>query len=151
MSEDDDLPDGPTSPSRDHEWVREPLADMKRREAQEMPPWFLPGLAGAIAWTVLGLWLMQKANWPYAFGYRDNCPYGFRGCEFLDIMRSPALLKHPTGTSLALFTWFMTVVAAIIGIIIHAARKRGGQYLLLLAILAGAFAVLALSPDATAK
>jgi hypothetical protein len=66
-------------------------------------------------------------------------------------MRSPALLKHPTGTSLALFTWFMTVVAAIIGIIIHAARKRGGQYLLLLAILAGAFAVLALSPDATAK
>jgi hypothetical protein len=143
MMTDDDRPDDPINPSRDDGWVRDPLAEVKKREAQEMPSWFIPVLAGGLLWVGIGIWLMHKANWPYAFGYGDHCPYGFRGCQFLDIVRSPALLKHPTGTSLALFAWFMTIVVALFAIIIHAARRKPlGQSLLLVAVIAACFAII---------
>jgi hypothetical protein len=144
MMTDDDSADDPIDLAREDEWVRDPLAEIKKGEAQAMPSWFIPVLAGGLLWVGIGIWLMRKANWPYAFGYGDQCPYGFRGCEFLDIVRSPALLKHPTGASLALFTWFMTIVVALFAIIIHAARRKPlGQSLLLLAIIAACFAIIA--------
>jgi hypothetical protein len=147
MSDDDDWGDEPVPAVRNDEWIREPLADIKEREAQQMPPWFLPLLVGAVAWISLGLWLMHRTNWPYAFGYADNCPYGFNGCEFLDIARSPALLKHPNGYSLALFAWFMSMIAVILAIVVNAARKPNGRNLGFLAVIAIGFAVLILSPQ----
>ena len=127
-------------------WVRDRLADMKRRDAQETPPWFLPALAAALVWVGIGIWLMHKLHWPQAYGFSEYC--GVRGCIFLDIIRSPALLRNPTGASLALFAWYMSAVALLLGIVIHAAStKPRGQYLMLLTLIAGGFVVLVLLPD----
>jgi hypothetical protein len=130
-------------------WVRDRVAEMKQRDAQEVPTWFLPVLAAALVWVGIGIWLMHKLHWPTAYGFSEYC--GVRGCIFLDIIRSPALLRNPTGTSLALFAWYMSAVAILLAIVVHAAStKPRGQYLMLLALIAGGFVVLVMSPDGKA-
>jgi hypothetical protein len=122
MSEDYDSNDGPTPPFRDDEWIREPLADMKRREAQEMPAWFIPALVGTLCWMGLFIWLAVEVNWPEAYGFRGACVH--RGCLFESVLRSPVLLKNPTSYSVALFAWFMATDGAIVAAVLYSVIRR---------------------------
>jgi hypothetical protein len=144
--------------SDDEDWINEPpgddrslderIAEMKKREAEQMPPWFLPLLGGGIVWTVAGLWLQHKINWPDAYGFPHTCGvYGFRGCWAVDMIHIPALLERPTGYSLALFAWYLSIAGAIVAIMVHAARRKPrGRYLLTLTIVVLCFAYLATDP-----
>jgi FtsH-binding integral membrane protein len=145
MSGIDDRTDEPVPPFRNEEWIREPLADMKRREAQEMPGWFIPGLAATFAWMGLFIWLAAKVNWPEAYGFRGACVH--RGCLTEAIIRSPVLLQHPTALSVALFAWFAVTGAAIAGTVLYfVALKPTTRSLLMLAVIVILVAVLALQP-----
>ena len=141
----------------DHDWIDEPtgddcslderIAEMKKREAEQMPPWFLPLLGGGIAWIVTGLWLMHKINYPDAYGFPHTCGgYGFT-CWPVDLIHSWALLERPNGYSLALFAWYMSLLAILLAILIHAAtRKPRGKYLISVIIIMLCFAYLATDP-----
>jgi ammonia channel protein AmtB len=99
-----------------------------------------------VAWTVFGLWLSSKAHWPEAYGITHDC--ALRGCIFEDIVKSPALLQHPTAYSIALFAWFATMGAIVVGIVVHAVvRKPDFQHFATLALIAGALVVIYLSPQ----
>lgn len=134
-------------PTGDDSTLDERIAEMKKREAQEMPPWFLPVLGGVLAWLGAGLWLQHRINYPDAFGFPHTCGvYGF-GCWPVDLIHSWALLEQPTGYSLALFAWYMSAAAAIVAIMIHAAtRKPRGKYLLSAILIFLCFAYLATDP-----
>ena len=132
-------------PAEDDAWIAEPLAEMKKREAQEMPPWFIPALAGAFAWMGLFIWLAVKANWPEGYGFRGVCVH--RGCLTESIIRSPVLLEHPTTYSVALFAWFAMTGLAIAGTVLYfVARKPTAKSLFFLAVIVILIAVLALQP-----
>lgn len=148
MTNDDDWTNDPMSARGDDAALDERLVEMRKREAEQMPSWFLPLLGGAIIWVAAGLWLQHKINWPYSYGFPHACGvYGVRGCWAVDLIHSPALLEHPTGYSLALFGWFMSMAAALIWILVHAARRTPlAKYLLTLAVLAACFGYLATDP-----
>jgi hypothetical protein len=143
----DDWTDEPGSATAADASLDEGLADMRKREADEIPTWFLPLLGGAIIWIAAGLWLQHKINYPDAYGFPHTCGvYGF-ACWPVDLIHSPALLERPTGYSLALFAWYMSMLAALLAILIHAAtRKPRGKYLLSVIVLILCFAYLATDP-----
>jgi hypothetical protein len=141
----DDRTDDPVPPFRDDAWIREPLADMKRREAEEMPGWFIPALAATFAWMGLFIWLAEKTNWPEGYGFRGTCVH--RGCLTEAIIRSPVLLQHPTSLSVALFAWFAMTGTAIAGIVLYSvARKPTTRSLFFLAVIVALCVILALQP-----
>lgn len=145
MSDDDDWGDEPVPAVRNDEWIREPLADIKRREAQEMPAWFIPALIGTLLWMGLFIWLAVKVNWPEAYGFRGAC--AGRGCFIESVIRSPALLKHPTTYSAALFAWFMATEGAIVAAVLYSIiRKPSARSLVLLAVTIALVVFLALQP-----
>jgi hypothetical protein len=148
MTDDDALTGQPTSASADDVSLDERLAEMRKREAEQMPSWFLPLLGGAIVWVVTGLWLQHKINWPDSYGFPHTCGvYGFRGCWAVDLIHSSALLERPTGYSLALFAWYISMAAAIVWILVHAVRRTPrAKYLLSLAMLAACVGYLATDP-----
>jgi hypothetical protein len=132
----DDRTDEGAVPTGNDPSLDERLAEMKKREAEQMPPWFLPGLLGAILWLVTGLWLQHKINYPDAYGYSDKA-CGVRGCWVANLIHSPALLQQPTPYSVALFAWYMSMAAALVWIVVHAARRTPrAKYLLILGTLA---------------
>jgi hypothetical protein len=143
----DDWTDEGAVPTGDDPSLDERLAEMKKREAEQMPGWFLPGLGGAIVWLVTGLWLQHRINYPDAFGFPHTCGvYGF-ACWPVDLIHSPALLERPTAYSLALFAWYASLLAILLAILIHAAtRKPRGKYLISVIILILCFAYLATDP-----
>ena len=146
MNENEDGTDGSASRLRDDAWIRQPLAEMKRREAQEMPSWFLPGLGGALAWSALFIWLAHETNWPRAYGFRGACVQ--RGCLLEAVIRSPVLLQHPSAYSVALFVWFAATAAAVLGIVLYSViTKPSPRSFLLLALVVGLTAFLALQPN----
>ncbi|HEX5238734.1 MAG TPA: hypothetical protein VFW39_09760 [Sphingomicrobium sp.] len=122
-------------PGGDNRSLDERLADMRKREANQAPPYFFPLLGGAVVWTIAGLWLQHKINYPQAYGYSYTC--GIRGCWVADLIHSPVLLERPTSYSVALFAWYMSMVAALAWIIVHAARRTPrAKYLMILGTLA---------------
>lgn len=144
--EDDDLTDEPVSPFRDDAWIREPIADIKKRESEEMPSWFIPGLVGTLAWMGLFVWLAYQTNWPEAYGYRGICVR--RGCLIEAVIRSPVLLQHPTPYSVALFAWFAATAAAIAGAVLYCTKRNPSRRsFLLLALTAVLILILALLPN----
>ena len=132
-------------PAADEASLDERLADMRKKEAQQMPGWFIPALAGVLAWMGLFIWLAVKANWPEGYGFEGVCVY--RGCLTEAIIRSPVLLQHPTPYSVALFAWFAVTGAAIAGTVLYfVTQKPTTKSLFSLAVIVLLLAVLILSP-----
>ena len=130
MSEEDWIDE----PAADDRSLDERIAELKKREANQAPPYFFPLLGGVVVWTVAGLWVQHKINYPHAYGYSYTC--GVRGCWVADLIHSPVLLERPTSYSIVLFAWYMSMLAALVWIIVHAARRTPhAKYLIILGTL----------------
>lgn len=56
-------------------------------------------------WAALGIWLKTETGWPERYGF--HC-HG-RGCLFVDMWHSPALLSHLDVYQIGLFLWIWSI------------------------------------------
>jgi hypothetical protein len=78
-------------------------------------------LLGVFAWVGVGVWLQIRIGWPDRYGF--HC-HG-RGCLFVDLWHSPALLRGHSIGECAVFLWLWSMPAFLLAVFIWAQlRKR---------------------------
>ena len=77
-------------------------------------------LAFLLGWAAAHFWLADKIGWPEAYGFQCRG----RGCMWVEIWHSPALLKGGDAYELGMFALIWWLPALVVGCLIYALLKR---------------------------
>ena len=80
--------------------------------------WAIMGLL--FGWIGVGVWLQQAVNWPEAYGFHCRG----KGCLFVSVWHSPALVEHGGLLQWMLFIHLWTIPAVLVACLIIALRRK---------------------------